>query len=119
MNDESRYHLLHDLRFLLTPEHECEYLPDREALTQARDIALANGVHYAYTGNVHDKDGQSTYCHACGQRLIGRDWYTLSEWNLDAEGYCTKCGTHCAGVFDAKPGTWGARRQPIAMVVEA
>ena len=34
MNDETnRYHLLHDLRFLLTPEHECGYLPEREAVT--------------------------------------------------------------------------------------
>ena len=34
MNDETnRYHLLHELRFLLTPEHECGYLPDREAVT--------------------------------------------------------------------------------------
>jgi pyruvate formate lyase activating enzyme len=90
-----------------------------ESLSQAREIALANGVRYAYTGNVHDKDGQSTYCHGCGQCLIGRDWYTLSEWNLDAEGYCTRCGTRCAGVFDDHPGVWGARRQPVAMVEEA
>ena len=34
MNDETnRYHLLHDLRFLLTPEHECGYLPEHEAIT--------------------------------------------------------------------------------------
>lgn len=34
MNDETnRYHLLHDLRFLLTPEHECGYLPEQEAVT--------------------------------------------------------------------------------------
>jgi len=34
MNDETnRYHILHDLRFLLTPEHECGYLPNREATT--------------------------------------------------------------------------------------
>jgi len=34
MNDETdRYHLLHDLRFLVTPEHECGYLPEQEAVT--------------------------------------------------------------------------------------
>lgn len=34
MNDETnRYHPLHDLRFLLTPEHECGYLPEQEAVT--------------------------------------------------------------------------------------
>ncbi|MDQ3973358.1 MAG: AmmeMemoRadiSam system radical SAM enzyme, partial [Actinomycetota bacterium] len=44
-------------------------------LTRARRIAHANGVRYAYTGNVHDPDGGSTYCHACGERVIARDWY--------------------------------------------
>jgi len=82
-------------------------------LQRARDIGRRNGLHYVYTGNVHDKSGQSTYCHHCGHLLIGRDWYTLSEWNLDAAGCCSACGTHCAGVFEARPGSWGARRQPV------
>ncbi|MEW5757095.1 MAG: AmmeMemoRadiSam system radical SAM enzyme [Pseudomonadota bacterium] len=82
-------------------------------LTRARQIAVANGVRYAYTGNVHDVAGQSTYCHQCGQTLIGRDWYVLSDWNLTPEGRCNKCGTACAGVFDPSPGDWGARRQPV------
>ncbi len=84
-------------------------------LTRAREIALGNGVRYAYTGNVHDKAGESTYCHNCGETLIGRDWYILSDWNLDAEGKCTKCGTSCAGVFEAGHGTWGDRRQPVRL----
>ena len=86
-----------------------------ETLTRAREIAMKNGVRYAYTGNVHDKAGESTYCHDCGQRLIGRDWYVLSEWNLDEKGCCTQCGTPCAGVFEPKPGTWGPRRLPVRM----
>ena len=84
-------------------------------LTKARRIALNNGVRYAYTGNVHDEQGESTYCHHCGERLIGRDWYVLSTWNLDEHGACKKCGTPCAGVFEAKPGTWGSRRQPVRL----
>jgi len=79
-------------------------------LTRARGIALANGLRYAYTGNVHDKTGESTYCHQCGQVLMGRDWFVLSDWNLTGDGHCTACGTPCAGVFDGPPGTWGARR---------
>jgi hypothetical protein len=31
-----------------------------QTLTRARRIALDNGLHYAYTGNVHDPEGQST-----------------------------------------------------------
>jgi pyruvate formate lyase activating enzyme len=88
-------------------------------LKQAREIAMGNGVRYAYTGNVHDKAGQSTYCHQCGQCLIGRDWYILSEWNLDDQGCCTACGTRCAGVFDARPGVWGSRRKPVFMASHA
>jgi len=84
-------------------------------LTRARSIALNNGVRYAYTGNVHDIKGESTYCHHCGEKLIGRDWYVLSTWNLDEHGVCKKCGTPCAGVFEAKPGTWGSRRQPVRL----
>ena len=83
-------------------------------LSRAREIARSHGIRYAYTGNVHDAAGGSTYCHACGQKLIGRDWYVLSDWNLDADGCCKRCGTHCAGVFEARPGNWGARRLPVA-----
>ena len=84
-------------------------------LTRARSIAVKNGVRYAYTGNVHDEDGGSTYCHRCGAKLIGRDWYNITAWNLDAEGRCQACGTACAGVFEAKHGNWGARRQPVRL----
>ena len=46
-----------------------------ETVMRARRIAHKNGVRYAFTGNVHDRDGGSTYCHACGAALIARDWY--------------------------------------------
>ena len=84
-------------------------------LTRARTIALNNGVRYAYTGNVHDGDGGSTYCHQCGGRLIERDWYVLGEWNLTADGCCKACGAKCAGVFEARPGNWGPKRQPVQL----
>jgi pyruvate formate lyase activating enzyme len=87
----------------------------RDTLLNARKIALANGVRYAYVGNVHDKSASSTYCHNCGNLLIGRDWHQLSEWNLDTTGHCSFCGTPCAGVFAEKPGSWGARRRNVAM----
>jgi pyruvate formate lyase activating enzyme len=84
-------------------------------LLMARDIALANGVNYAYIGNAHNKAADSTYCHQCGEMLIGRDWYELSEWNLDSNGACLSCGTMCAGIFDPKPGNWGSKRQVVRM----
>ena len=85
------------------------------SLLMAREIALKNGVHYAYVGNVHDKSADSTYCHDCGQLLIGRDWYQLSDWNLTDTGACIACGTQCAGHFAAKPGSWGAKRMSISL----
>jgi pyruvate formate lyase activating enzyme len=84
-------------------------------LARARRIAMANGLRYAYTGNVHDEEGGSTLCHACGERLIGRDWFVLTEWNLTPEGTCANCGTPCAGRFAGAPGTWGSRRLPVRL----
>jgi pyruvate formate lyase activating enzyme len=84
-----------------------------EVLSRSRSIALRNGLHYVYTGNVFDRSGQSTYCHSCGALLIERDWYNLGEWNLSPDGTCLACGTRCAGHFDVVPGQWGSRRQPI------
>jgi pyruvate formate lyase activating enzyme len=82
-------------------------------LKTARRIALEAGLRYVYTGNIHDGAGQSTYCHGCGATLIGRDWYDLTAWNLSADGRCADCGAACAGVFDARHGTWGGRRQSV------
>ena len=84
-------------------------------LGRARRIAMANGIRYAYTGNVHDHEGGSSHCHRCGARLIGRDWYVLSDWALTDDGDCRACGTPCAGVFEGPPGDWGARRLPVRL----
>ncbi|MEW6741359.1 MAG: AmmeMemoRadiSam system radical SAM enzyme [Planctomycetota bacterium] len=84
-------------------------------LMRARAIAREEGLRYVYTGNVHDESGGSTYCHSCGERLIGRDWYVLTAWNLGADGRCRSCGTPCAGLLEARPGTWGARRLPVRL----
>jgi pyruvate formate lyase activating enzyme len=84
-------------------------------LTRARDIAMRNGVRYAYTGNVIDEAGGSTYCHSCGKKLIGRAQYNITQWNLDAQGKCSSCGTTCSGLFEAVPGTWGSRRLPVRL----
>ena len=93
-----------------------EYPPTPPStLSRARNIALKNGVRYAYTGNVHDEEGGSTYCHHCGKKVIGRDWYIITEWHLDEHGRCNTCGTACAGHFEGKPGTWGAKRVPVRL----
>ena len=82
-------------------------------LLTARRIALKNGVRYAYLGNIHARAEDSTYCHQCGKLLIGRDWHVLSDWHLDDNGNCAYCGARCAGVFNPRPGNWGAKRRQI------
>jgi len=84
-------------------------------LTRARRIALANGLRYVYTGNVHDEAGGSTHCPGCGAVVVGRDWYEITAWRLDAAGACVACGAKIPGRFEARPGVWGARRQPVRL----
>jgi pyruvate formate lyase activating enzyme len=90
-----------------------------ETLLRARKIAMENGVRHAYVGNVHDHAAQSTYCHNCGEILIGRDWYLLSDWNVSFEGNyagnCSGCGEPVPGVFDGPPGDWGRKRVPLRL----
>ncbi len=84
-------------------------------LTRAREIAISKGLYYVYTGNVHNTEGDTTSCFNCGHPLIRRDWYILKDWSLKPDGTCPKCGSICHGVFEAKPGNWGARRLAVRM----
>lgn len=84
-------------------------------LRRARQIATQQGLSFVYTGNIHNKEGDSTWCPGCGTLLIERDWYELGSWNLDAKGRCAHCGMQIPGVFEATPGRWGARRQPVRL----
>jgi pyruvate formate lyase activating enzyme len=84
-------------------------------LTRARGWALANGVRYAYTGNVHDREGGSTRCPECQTVVVERDWYELGSYRLSDDGHCTTCGAPLAGRFDGPAGAWGPRRQPVRL----
>ena len=86
-----------------------------ETLTRARRIAKKNGLRYVYVGNVHDLDDSSTYCHRCGIRLIGRDWYELSDWQLTDDGRCRGCDAALPGRFDGPPGKWGRKRKSVRL----
>lgn len=83
-------------------------------LTGARAIAMGNGLRYVYTGNVHDPDGDTTFCPGCGAKVIVRDWYEILDYALD-HGVCAQCRTPIAGVFAEDAGTWGRRRQPVRL----
>ncbi len=86
-----------------------------QTLHRAREIARSAGLNYVYTGNIHDSDGGSTYCSKCNALLIERDWYALGKWNLN-KNQCKSCATTLAGHFQEKPGNWGRKRQPLAIM---
>jgi len=98
------------------PSYKMQNVPptSRATLRRARTLAKEAGVRHVYTGNVHDPDGDTTFCAGCGTALIVRDWYEILAWNLE-EGSCPDCGTPCAGRFDPRPGSWGARRLSVKM----
>jgi pyruvate formate lyase activating enzyme len=101
------------------PDYKMSDKPHTPAstLTMARTTAMKNGVRYAYTGNVHDPRGGSTFCHACDALLVERDWYELGHWGLTDDGRCRSCGAACAGVFDGPPGKHGRRRKPVRLAL--
>ena len=84
-------------------------------LRRARQIALRNGVRYAYTGNVRDVAGGTTSCHRCHAPLIVRDGYTLGPYGLTDDGRCRACGEPLPGVFDGPAGSQGARRRTVRL----
>jgi len=109
-----------DVPLHFTAFHPDWKLLDRPAtppatLARARRQAMAHGLRYVYTGNVRDAEGGATRCPGCGETVIGRDGYELTAWRLDARGRCASCGTAVAGRFEARPGTWGARRRPVRL----
>lgn len=104
------------------PDHRMRDVPRTPLATlrRARQVALDAGVRYVYTGNVHDTEGDTTWCPGCGGALIVRDWYELRAWRLEVDapggpGRCAGCGASIAGCFEKAPGGFGARRIPIRM----
>ncbi len=84
-------------------------------LARARRIALAEGLRYVYTGNVHDRDGGTTSCPQCALPLIVRDWYDIRHYVLTAAGTCPGCGTAIAGRFGAYAGQPRRGREPVRL----
>ncbi len=85
-------------------------------LTRARAIALGEGLHYVYTGNVHDPAGGTTSCPGCGAALIVRDWHRILTYGISVEGRCNHCGTAIAGRFGRFDKPFGPRRIPVSIV---
>src|SRR3569832_615847 len=99
------------------PDWKMQDVPPTPAstLSRARDIAVKAGLHYVYTGNVHDTTGGTTACPACHEALIVRDWYRIEHYSVTPDGHCPHCGHAIAGRFGTFSHPFGNRRIPISM----
>jgi pyruvate formate lyase activating enzyme len=87
---------LHFSRFF--PQYKLTRLPPTPVTTleQFRDLALKEGIHYVYLGNVPGHEGCHTYCHNCRNMLIERKGYFLGEFNIEQDR-CKFCNTNIPG----------------------
>ncbi|HEX4944548.1 MAG TPA: AmmeMemoRadiSam system radical SAM enzyme [Usitatibacteraceae bacterium] len=101
------------------PDYKMTDLPVTPAATleRARRIALGEGLRYVYTGNVHDREGGTTFCPGCHAALVERDWHRIDAYRLTADGHCPDCGTAIAGRFEAfdPKRQFGRRRIPLML----
>jgi pyruvate formate lyase activating enzyme len=88
-------------------------------LVRARRIALAEGLRYVYTGNVHDREGGTTFCPGCRKPLIVRDWYDIRSYAVTPDGRCPHCDATLAGRYGHFDTAWGRRRVPVRLATVA
>jgi len=99
------------------PDFRMRDIPPTPAATLrgAREIARREGLRHVYTGNVHDRTGQSTYCPSCGEAVIERDWHAVRRVRLTGSA-CGICGTRIAGRFEGGPvGPSSGARRPLGL----
>ncbi len=84
-------------------------------LMNARRIAMDAGLHYVYTGNIHDSEGDTTFCPDCQAALIVRDWYAIRHCDLPDNGYCPHCCAKIPGHYGKFGKPFGARRIPVRL----
>ncbi len=89
---------IHFTRF--HPDYQLLNLPPTPVATldRAREIAMKQGIHYVFVGNVPDSPGNHTYCPNCGKVVIRRSSFFIIEMNLKG-GNCGFCGKPIAGVW--------------------
>jgi pyruvate formate lyase activating enzyme len=101
------------------PDFKMTDLPPTPASTlkRARRIAIDEGLRYVYTGNIHDREGGTTFCAGCGAALIERDWHHIEGYRLTPEGRCPDCAGRIPGRFEAfdQRRQFGRRRIPVSI----
>lgn len=89
---------IHFTRF--HPQYKMQNLPPTpvKTLERAREIALSEGIHYVYVGNVPGHSGEHTYCPDCQKILIQRKGFWILE-NRIKKGKCPDCNKVIPGVW--------------------
>ncbi len=82
------------------PQYKLTNLPPTsvETLDRARQIALEEGVRFVYVGNMPGHAGNHTYCPTCGEILVAREGFSVTDYHL-ADGTCAYCGEPIPGVW--------------------
>jgi len=83
-----------------TPLYRLKNLPPTpsETLLKAREIAMKEGCHFAYCGNLPGLEGEDTFCPACKKTVIKRYGFRVLENNLSGST-CKFCKTIIPGVW--------------------
>lgn len=69
-------------------------------LQRAREIGLAAGLNFVYTGNIPGDNGENTFCPSCRNIIVERTGFHAAPSGL-AAGACRFCRTPVPGVFTA------------------
>ncbi len=82
--------------------HPCYEMRDRgstspQTLRRAYALGREAGLRYVYVGNLPEEHLEDTLCPACGQRVIGRWGFYVTERHIH-EGRCAHCGALLDGV---------------------
>ena len=67
-------------------------------LIRCREIAMAEGLHFVYTGNVPGLDGESTICPLCNKAVVVRRGFEMDELHIK-NGRCEFCGNTIPGIW--------------------
>lgn len=85
----------HPMSFLrFHPDYRMLNIPPTptETLEKHRDLAISEGIKYAYIGNIPGHPYENTYCPSCGSELISRFGFQSKVFGIKRDGTCLKCG---------------------------
>jgi pyruvate formate lyase activating enzyme len=66
-------------------------------LVNAAGVAREVGLRHVYIGNAPEVEASTTFCVHCGERLVGRFEFSVTDWRL-VDGHCPRCKHALAGV---------------------